>query len=123
MRHSVINLDLLVKELLQSLASHLLDVFVLVLVCNLEVITAWLQLDADGLAKPLVVGGKGKLQRVGNVVVQHPFQVAVEISVDTLHVLQRNLLPEDHLVEGSDEEGVQETTVENGQSDYTSDEL
>lgn len=55
--------------------------------------------------------------------VQSPRQIAVQILVHTLHVLQRHLLPQHHLIERPDKEGIQETTVENGQPHHTSDEL
>jgi hypothetical protein len=47
----------------------------------------------------------------------------MQILIDTLHVLQRHLLPQHHLVEGTDEERVQETAMENCQTDYSADEL
>ena len=47
----------------------------------------------------------------------------MEVCIDTLHVLEGDLLPQDHLVESSNEEGVQETAVENGQTNNTTNEL
>jgi hypothetical protein len=47
----------------------------------------------------------------------------MEISVDTLHILQSDLLPQDHLVKSANEKRNQEATVENGKTDNTSDEL
>jgi hypothetical protein len=117
---------------------YILNIFVLVLVRDLNVIASWFQLDADSLTESLIVGRKGELQCVGNVVVptfislapnndenilQHPFQVTMKISIDTLHILECDLLSQDHLVEGTDEEGVQEAAMEDGQTDNTSDEL
>lgn len=52
-----------------------------------------------------------------------PLKVTVEISIHSLHVLESDLLLEDHLIEGTDEESVQETAVENGQTYNTPDEL
>ena len=88
---------------------HLLDVFVLVLVGNFDLVTSWLQFDANSFTKALIVSRKRQLKGIGNVVVpafvsfsriraqalnsQHPFQIAVEVGVHTLHVLQRDLLP------------------------------
>jgi hypothetical protein len=47
----------------------------------------------------------------------------VEVLVDTLHILQSDLLPKHHLVEGANEERIEEPAVENGESDHTTDEL
>jgi hypothetical protein len=47
----------------------------------------------------------------------------VQIFIHTLHILKGNLLPQHHLVESSDEEGIQETTMENSQTDHSADEL
>jgi hypothetical protein len=47
----------------------------------------------------------------------------VEVLIDTLHILQSDLLPKHHLVEGANEEGVEEPTVENGESYHTTDEF
>jgi hypothetical protein len=47
----------------------------------------------------------------------------MQVLIDTLHVLERHLLPQHHLVEGTNEKGVQETTVENRETDYSADEL
>lgn len=47
----------------------------------------------------------------------------MEVRIDTLHVLECDLLPQDHLVESSNEEGIQETAVENGQTNNTTNEL
>ena len=110
----------------------------LVLVGNFDVFTAWLELDADSFTESLVIGRKSQFKRIGNVVVtarvsfgltiamsylQHPLQVTMEISIHTLHVLQGDLLPQNHLVKRSNKEGVQETAVENGQTNNTTNEL
>lgn len=47
----------------------------------------------------------------------------MQILIHTLHVLQRHLLSEHHLVESSNKERVQEPSVENGQTDYPANEL
>ena len=47
----------------------------------------------------------------------------MEIRIDTLHILESNLLPQDHLVESTNEECVQEASVENGQTNDTTNEL
>jgi hypothetical protein len=47
----------------------------------------------------------------------------MEISIYTFHVLKSNLLPQDHFVKRSDKEGIQETAMENGQTNNASNEL
>jgi hypothetical protein len=47
----------------------------------------------------------------------------VELSIDSLHVEKVDFLAENHLVKGTDEEGVQEAAVENGQTDHAADEF
>jgi len=47
----------------------------------------------------------------------------MQVFIDTLHVLKSDLLPQHHLVKGSDEEGVQETAVEDSKADYPANEL
>lgn len=48
---------------------NLLNVFVLVLICDLDIVAPGLQLDAHSLAKPFVVCRKRQLERVGDIVV------------------------------------------------------
>jgi hypothetical protein len=45
---------------------------------------------------------------------QHPCEIPVEIGINSLHIRQYDLLPQDHLVESSNEECVQESPVEDG---------
>jgi len=47
----------------------------------------------------------------------------MEVGIHTFHVLQRHLLPQNHLVEGTNEECIEETAVEDGQANDTSNEL
>jgi hypothetical protein len=49
--------------------SNLLDIFVLVLVRDLHLLTSRLQLDADSLAKSLIIRGKCQLKGVSDVIV------------------------------------------------------
>jgi hypothetical protein len=117
---------------------HLLDIFALVVVGHFNLLATGLQLDADGLTESLIVSRKGQFKCVSNVVVpanvsfvshtarsnlQHPFQVTMEIRIHTLHVLQRNLLPQNHLVKCSNEESVQKAAMENGQTNNAPNEL
>lgn len=45
----------------------------------------------------------------------------MEIFIDTLHILQCDLLPEHHLVKCANEERIQEASVEDGKSNNTTD--
>ena len=54
---------------------------------------------------------------------QHPLQIAMEISIHTLHVSKSHLLSQDHLVKGANEKCIQEPPVENGQTNNASDEF
>jgi len=54
---------------------------------------------------------------------QHPSQAPVESLIDTLEVRDGNLFAENHLVEARDEEGIEETTMEDGHSDDASNKL
>lgn len=42
----------------------------------------------------------------------------MQVLVDTLHILERNSLPKHHLVEGTDEERVKESPMEDGQAHH-----
>lgn len=53
---------------------------------------------------------------------QSPGQIAVEIFVDAFHILKGHLLPQHHLIERSNEERVQESTMEDGQTNDPADE-
>jgi len=54
---------------------------------------------------------------------QQPVQVSVHVRIHRLEIGQCDLLLQDHLVERHNKESVQETTMENGQSDNTSNEF
>lgn len=54
---------------------------------------------------------------------QCPCQIAVQILIHTFHILKTDLLPQHHLVESSNEEGIQEATVEDSQTNHSADEL
>jgi hypothetical protein len=47
----------------------------------------------------------------------------MQVFIDTLHILKSDLLPQHHLVEGTDEERIQEATVENSKADHPANEL
>lgn len=49
---------------------------------------------------------------------QHPRETAEEVRVDAFHVLRRNLFPKDHFVKRTDEKGVEEPVMENGESNH-----
>jgi len=82
---------------------------VLVLIGDLDLVTSGFEFDANSFAKTLIVSCKSQLKGVGNVIVpafvslflvracalnsQHPLQIAMEVGIHTLHILQRDLLP------------------------------
>ena len=120
---------------------HILDVFLLVLLSDFDISASRLQVDCYDVAELIVVGGEGEIEDVGDVVVaknehncehaaiklyvinlQNPLQTPVEFCVDTFHIGNGDLLVQDHLVEGDDEEGVQEAAVEDSQTDHATDE-
>ena len=47
----------------------------------------------------------------------------MEIGVNSFHIRKVDLLPEDHLVEGADEKSVKESSMEDSQTDNTSNEF
>lgn len=102
---------------------NLLDVFLLVLVRHFNVPTALLQVNDDLLSKSLIINREGRVDDVGNVVLHGPCERAVEFSVNTFHVGKGDPLLQDHLVESTNEECVQEASVENGQTNDTTNEL
>jgi len=55
--------------------------------------------------------------------VQHPRQATVEFSIYTLQVCNHNLLFQDHLVERDNEVCIQESTMEDAQTETPSNEL
>lgn len=47
----------------------------------------------------------------------------MEIFIHTLHVLERDFLPQHHLVESTNEERIQKSAMENSQADHPTNEL
>ena len=45
----------------------------------------------------------------------------MEIAIDTFHVVKRDWLVQDHLVKGTDEKGVNEPLMKNGETDRSAD--
>ena len=121
-----------------------IDVFLLVLFGHWYFGTSGLEIDGDEFTEPVFSDGEGFLQYVCDIVLtgwrlgresaqasdrgrkkngQHPSQAPVEGLIYTLEVCDGNLFTEDHLVEAWDEEGIEETSVEDGHPDDASDEL
>jgi hypothetical protein len=92
---------------------HLLNVFLLVLVGHLNVPATLLKVNNHLLAESLIVDREGRVDDVSDVVLHGPGKSAVELCIDTLHVGQGNPLLQDHLVECTNEERIQEASVEN----------
>lgn len=55
--------------------------------------------------------------------VQCPCQVTVEIFIHSLHILDLHLLSQHHFIECSNEEGIEEAAMEDGQTNDTSNEF
>jgi hypothetical protein len=125
MRHSVMSLENWLVLPIQAIAGlqNSLDVFLLVLVRHFNVSATLLQVNDDLLSESLIVNREGRVDDVGNVVLHGPCECAVELGVDTLHVGEGNPLLQNHLVESANEECVQEASVENGQTNDTTNEL
>jgi hypothetical protein len=102
---------------------NLLDVFLLVLVRHFNVPSALLQVNNHLLSESLIVNREGRVDDIGNVILHGPCECAVELSINTFHVGKGDPLLQDHLVESTDKECVQEASVENGQTNDTTDEL
>jgi hypothetical protein len=120
---------------------YLLDIFLLVFFGNFNVLTIWYQVKGDHLAKSIVISREGQVENISDIVLtstelidvlgnyihifphlQHPHQTSVEIGINTLHVRNCYFLSDHHLVKRDDEEGIQEATVENCQTNNSTDE-
>ena len=101
----------------------LLNVFLLVLVRHFDVPAILLKVHDDLLAESLIIDREGRVDDVSDVVLHGPSESAVELCIDTLHIGQSDPLLENHLVERTNEECIQETPVEDSQTDNTTNEL
>lgn len=101
----------------------LLNVFLLVLVGHLNVPATLLEVHNDLLTESLIVDREGRVDDVSDVVLHGPGKSAVELCIHTLHIGQRDPLLQDHLVECTNEECIQEAPVEDSQTDNTTNEL
>lgn len=116
-------LELLINTLLDSPLDHEVDVFLLVLVGNLDITSAWLEVLHISHSESLIFGGEGLLQNTLDRVIEHPLKTAVEVGIDSLHIGQCNGLVKHHLVQCTNEECIKETTMENSKTDYTANEF
>lgn len=117
------SLELIVDTLPDSPVDHEFDVLLFVFVCDLDVSSTRFEVLHLCLSKSLIFRGEGLFQHTLNRVVKHPLKTAVEIGVHTLHVWERDGLVEHHFVQGTNEECIEKTTVENGKTDDTADEF
>ena len=83
---------------------HLLDIFLLVLVRDLNVAAARFEVNGLGFAELLVVNRKRLIENIGDIILQCPCQVLVIFFVYAFHVLDVDLLAKHHLVECTNEE-------------------
>merc|ERR1711939_1163224 len=63
------------------------------------------------------------IEDVGDVIFQRPCQVLMILFVHSFHILNLDLLPQHHLVESTNKEGVQETPMEDRKADHTPNEF
>ena len=111
------------KERVTQGCRDLLNVFLLVLVRHVNISAALLEVHNDLLTESFIVDGECRVDDVGNVVLHGPGKSAMEFGIDTFHVGQSNSLLQDHLVEGTDEERIQEASVGDSQTDNATNEL
>jgi hypothetical protein len=102
---------------------HLLDVFLLVLLCHLNLPSTGLQVNLDHFSESLLGRRERIINHVRDIILQHPRQSAMQLGVHTLQVGKRNLLLQDHLVETDDKVGIEESTVEDSETENTADEF
>lgn len=139
------SVELLLNSLHNLPLRHQLNVLRLVLIGDGDVPTTRDQINSGSLAELLIIDGKGEFDDPFNVIIpvskrsafeqpsrqfsqtngdlQSPSQISVQVLIDTFHILQGDLLSQHHLVECTNEERVQEATVEDGKTDHTSNEL
>lgn len=70
-----------------------------------------------------VVGMSGGSEGGGFIDSQHPSERTEDLGIDTLHIDEGDLLLEHHLVQRGDKVGVEESAVEDGEGEDSSDEL
>lgn len=113
------SIELLIDALLNTPLRDELDILFFVLIRDFNVSATGLEVNSDLFTKSLVFDRESAIDDVGDVVLHGPCKCPMEFSVHTLHVLQSDLLLENHLVESADEESIQEPSMENGQSNNT----
>ena len=116
-------LELLLNTLFDPPLDHQIDIFLLVLVRNRNVPTIGDKILLGDHAESLVFSREGRVKDIRNVVVQHPLQRPMEIGIHTFHIRQADSLSENHLVQSANEEGIQESPVEDSQTDNPTNEL
>mmetsp|Transcript_17729 Transcript_17729/g.28304 ORF Transcript_17729/g.28304 Transcript_17729/m.28304 type:complete len:314 (+) Transcript_17729:167-1108(+) len=118
------SIDLALDALCQLLFRDQLEVFLLVSVCDLDVLTVLLQLVDDLLPKHRVLQGERHAQALAvDVVLADPFEALVVRRIDGLDVRKRGLHAQHVLVEGACEVRVEELLVVDGLPDEAADEL
>lgn len=101
----------------------LLDIFLFVLVSNLDVLPSRLELHGDLLTKPLIFNRESTVNDVRDIILHRPAQSPEEIGINTFHVRKNDPLPQYHFVESSNEKRIQEPPMEDGQAHHTPNEL
>lgn len=101
----------------------LLNVFLLVLIRHFDVPATILEVHNNLLTESLVVNREGRVDDVSDIVLHGPGKSTVELCIDTLHIGQGDPLLQDHLVECTNEECIQEAPVEDSKTDNATNEL
>jgi hypothetical protein len=104
-------------------SENVLNVFALILVRDRDITSTWLQVDRPSFTKLFVFDRESLVQNVCDVIFQGPGQVLVVLLVDALHIVDVDFLAQHHLVECTDEERVEEATMEDGKTDHTTNEF
>ena len=102
---------------------HSLYEILLILVGHFDVLATGLELVLDLLAVDVRLAGEREVEALDVVRVHDELHRLVVLDVDGFDVLQRDGLVEHHLVEGSDEEAVDETVVVRGHADDAANEV
>jgi hypothetical protein len=100
----------------------ILNVLLFIFIRDLDVSAIRLEVNQDRLAEYFILVREIHHPLL-NVMIQHPHQTAVDIIIHIIHISERDLLSQNHLVDRANEEGVEEETLENGEADHAPNEL
>src|SRR5882757_6895098 len=95
----------------------------LVLLSDGDVATIWNEINSFYHTKLVIVNRECLRDDISNVVLQHPAKRLVVIRVKRLHILERDSLAQDALVDGSTEMAIQDTALVEGLANDPTNEL